>query len=310
MRIAVTGATGFIGSNLTTALKARGHTIVPMSRHSERPGNILEKDYVASCLEGCQIVFHLAAKVGAGSAANQYLVNYQGTKNLLEAAKAAHVLRLIHISSLAVMDEYQCHRGTTELTKAPLEQSDFYASSKKKAEDALLGSRTDVPFLVLRPGWVWGRGDKSTIELIDMVRKGNFRFIGDGENLTYFTYIDNLIDLLVGLIDLEPFPRGEVFNITDGDERTMKEFVNAIAGALGVKVPKKKVSKRLALMLASAVETISKEPTLTKQNVNILSNDLFFPIDKARKMLHYSPSTDYIAQVMETVAWLREHGKL
>jgi dihydroflavonol-4-reductase len=310
MKIAVTGATGFVGSHLVPALRARGHTIVPMSRHSESPGDIMDKGYVASCLDGCEMVYHLAAKVGAGYPVKEYAVNIVGTSNLIEVAKDLHIGRLVHLSTLAVLDEYKQHIGTTEQAHLPRRLKDQYAITKERAERIVLLAMNEIAVSVLRPGWIWGSGDKGTEELFKMVKKGTFRFIGDGENLTYFTHIDNLIGVLVRLTDIELFPNGEVFHITDGDERKMKDFVYAIADALKVERPKKRIPKSVATMLASTYEMFSKRPVITKQNVNILANDLFFPIDKARRSLDYNPSTDYIAQITKTVHWLSKNGQI
>ena len=305
MRIAVTGATGFLGSHLVPELGRRGHEVVPMSRHSARPGDVLDRGYVASCLRDCQMVYHFAAKVGTGFRPREYEVNTAGTRNLIEVSEELRVSRFVHISSLAVMGEDRRHIGTDETARVPDDLPDRYSISKATGERMVLDGHRGVPVMVIRPGWIWGPGDRGTRELFEMVRRGSFRFIGDGENLTYLVHVRNIVDLLVGLADIDPFPRGEVFNITDGDRRSMRDFVDDIADGLGVDRPVRMLSKREAMIIASVYEGLLRSRSLTRQNVNILSNDLYFPVDKARRVLGYSPSTDHTAQVAETIEWMR-----
>jgi dihydroflavonol-4-reductase len=305
MRIAVTGATGFLGRHLVPELGRRGHEVVPMSRHSARPGDILDRGYVASCLRDCQMVFHLAARVGSGFRPREYEVNLAGTRNLVEVSEELGVSRFVHISSLAVMGEDRRHVGTDETTPVPEDLPDRYSISKAAGERMVLDAHRGTPVVVIRPGWVWGPGDEGTRELFDMVRRGSFRFIGDGENLTYFVHVRNIVQLLASLVEIDPFPSGEVFNITDGDRRSMRDFVNDIAGGLGVERPVRTVPKSVAMAIATVYERLLRSRSLTRQNVNILSNDLYFPVDKARRVLGYSPSTDHVAQVAEMIEWLR-----
>jgi nucleoside-diphosphate-sugar epimerase len=297
MRIAVTGATGLIGRHLAAELRRQGHEVVPVSRRSDPPVDVMDPARIRSRIDGCDMVYHLAAKVGAGAPRAEYRVNVVGTRNVVEAAELAGVGRLVHMSTLAVMGEDRRHVGTDESRRLPDDLPDEYSRTKAEGERIALDLERRVPVVVLRAGWVWGPDDPATVELFAMVRRGTYRYIGDGGNLTYLTHIDNVVGLLAHLATVEPFPDGEVFNVTDGDRRTMRQFVEAVADALHVEAPGGGVPRRVALMAAAMYGLLPGTHALTRQNVDIHSNDLYFPVDKARRMLGYDPSVDYRAQI-------------
>jgi nucleoside-diphosphate-sugar epimerase len=310
MRTAVTGATGLLGGHLVAELERRGNIVVPLSRGSSPPTDVMDPDRVRQRLEGCQTVYHLAARVGAGASDEEYRVNVEGTRNVLQAADRVGAGRLVHVSSLAVMGEDRPHVGTDETAAIPDDLPDAYSRSKADAERLALGGGWRVPVVVVRPGWIWGPGDPATAALFRMVERGRWRFIGDGANLTHLTYVGGLAGVLADLAGIEPFPHGEVFNITDGGWLTMREFVDTVADVLGVRRPTGRIPRRLALAASAVAGAVLRGSSLTPQNVRILSTDLSFPPEKAGRALGYAPPPDPTGAIRATVEYLRRTGVL
>jgi dihydroflavonol-4-reductase len=307
--ILITGSAGYVGSSLYKYLDKKGYNPTGFF-HDNRvkgqkyfTGDLMNKDSINNGLKNIEIVVHCAAKVGGGWPKKDYLINFIGTKNVLDCAIEQGTKRIVHISSLAVVDEYIDHYNDTEDIPYATKFKDHYAPSKIEAEKYLLARKDDIEIIILRPGWVWGPGEKSTKEILDMIKMGKFRFIGNGNNLTYFTHIDNLLNAIECSLTIKNFPSGEIFNITDGRKISMNKFVNAIASQLGVKPVNKTVPFWMANIFTFFSEHLIQSSSLTRQNVAIMSNNLHFSIKKARSELGYSPDTELNKKIQEIVEY-------
>jgi nucleoside-diphosphate-sugar epimerase len=239
--------------------------------------------------------------VGGNFKASEYLVNSQGTKNVLNTAIQAGVKRFIHISSLAVADEFRDHFDEDETVAYPTKPRNNYTTSKIEAEKAVLAKKDKLSLMIQRPGWLWGPSDKSIIEMFRMIKEDRFRFIGDGNNLTYFTHMNNILQAIKLALEVDDVKSGEIFNITDGVKLTMKDFVNTIASELG----KPKITKLVPVWIANSVaffsERFNPDSDLTRQNVAIMSNNLHFSIKKAEQKLNYKPDQNLKKQIREII---------
>lgn len=159
--VALTGGTGFVGAAILSALIAAGHPVRALARSEqpERPGvtwvrgDLRTPESLRQLVDGAHIVAHCAGAVKALDAQGFLEVNALGTKRLLDAC-AGRTLRFVHISSLAA--------------RAPFLSA--YAGSKAAAERAVMESGLD--WLILRPGAVYGPGDRATLSLFKAVQWG------------------------------------------------------------------------------------------------------------------------------------------
>src|SRR5262249_42489761 len=192
-RYLITGATGFIGGHVAAACLGRGFPVRTIARASSDTarlegqgttvirGDLADAEVVRKAVDGVDAIVHCAAKVGDRGLVDEYrAVNVEGLRNLLEACKGRPLHRFVHVSSLGVY-EPRHHYGTAENVPAHLQHFDGYTQSKAEAEQAAMPYYRDhgVPLVVLRPGFVYGPGDRTVLpRLIKRLRQGRVHYLG------------------------------------------------------------------------------------------------------------------------------------
>jgi nucleoside-diphosphate-sugar epimerase len=243
-RVLVTGATGFVGGRLAehlafsrqadlTLLVRDWRKAVWASRLPARlvDGDVTEPDSLAKAMADCQIVFHC---VGVGGDLETCMrINREGTLNVLKAAAAAGVERVVYLSSIAVHGpnppDNADERAPFVRTGSP------YGDSKVAAEEALASfiAKTPLPVVTLRPTFVWGLGSPwFTLWPIRQMREGNWQLVDEGKGSCHAVHVDNLVHAML-LAGLAPRVAGEAFLVTDNQEGTWGEFFLSYARMLG-----------------------------------------------------------------------------
>lgn len=302
-KVLITGGVGFLGRNLYSHLTSKGFDVISMV-HKNRVrgqkiifGDVLEQKSLKKAMNHVDFVVHCAAKMGHANKHELFKVNYEGTKNMIDVAISSGVSKFIHISTLAVADEYIDHFNSNENIMYPTKIRNQYTTSKIEAEKYVVSHKKDLEVIILRPGWLWGPGDSSIKDLFKMIQDRHFGFIGDGHNLTYFTHICNMVQAIELAIVSKDIQSGEIFNITDGVKLNMETFVNTIADGFHLPPVTRHVPIRVANLYAGVLERINPNSKITRQNVAILSKNLHFDISKAQKLLNYSPDKNYKGQI-------------
>lgn len=249
-RILVTGSNGFIGAKVVeTLLKYGFANLRCFVRSSSRlenlkqvlnrsaagnaveliSGDLLSRDDCLKAAEGVSVVYHLAAGLDK-SFASAFMNSALATRNLMDAfLQNASAKRFVNVSSFAVYSNFKLKRGALLDESCPLEDSpqeryDAYGFGKLKQEELVreYGAKFGLPYVILRPGMVFGPGKK---ELSGRVGNGAFGlFIQVGSNLLPLTYVDNCAEAIV-LAGLRPGVDGEVFNIVDDELPTSRQFL-------------------------------------------------------------------------------------
>lgn len=324
----ITGATGFLGGHLAEAAAARGWKVRALARATsdvsqlDRPGievvrgDLAEAATLPAALDGVEVVFHAAAKVGDwGPVAGYREVNVGGTRNLLEACRGRSLRRFIHFSSLGVYAARH-HYGTTEDEPLPDQHMDGYTQSKVESERlALEWQRSHgLPVVVLRPGFIYGPRDRTVLpKLVENLRKGIVRYLGPGDQALNTIFVRNLVAAAFLPVERDEVV-GRVYNLTDGERVSKRRFIEGIADGLGVPRPTGSVPLWIARLAAWAMENIARArgdaqpPRLTQARLKFLGLNLDFSIERARRELGYAPPYTFEQGLAETIAWYHEHG--
>ena len=318
----ITGSSGFIGNHLVSTLLDAGwkvkilvHKNVP-ERAAECEvihGDIEDFQMLLRELKGVDTVFHLAAALG-GSMVKQaefFRVNSHGTVTILEAAGAAKVKNFIHFSSAGVLGHIEENEAADE--KHPLFPVGDYDNSKLLGENAALefvdkGQRV----VVVRPGWVYGPGDRRTFKLIRGVAKGRFLLVSRGETKQTPVHID---DLIAGTLQvLERGRSGEIYHLAGNEVLSVREMADTIGAAVGKNIPRVRlplfIAQAAAWFLGGLFRLFGKEAPITKGRLAFFVHPKPLAINKARKELDYAPRFDFRSGMEDTVAWCRANGWL
>ena len=249
MKILVTGASGFVGQYLISALKLKNISFVGIVRQLSHL-NLVEMNEVSDFsisgvwqkpLANCDVVIHLAARVHimqevTKSPLDAFLsVNLHGTINLAQAAAKAGVKRFIYISSIKVNGEYTENKPFSE-DDIPCPQ-DPYAVSKYQAEMALLelAKSTPMEVVIIRPPLVYGAGVKANfLQLMRLVKRSiplPFAFINNQRSMIY---VGNLVDAIITCAT-HPKAANQVYLVSDNEHVSTPQLVCKLAQALGKK---------------------------------------------------------------------------
>lgn len=225
MRIAVTGAGGFIGSALTQMLAGEGHEVLPLSRN-----DLSDPDF-----SGVETLVHCAAlahRTGAErpDAATFDAVNHRLAVELAVKAKAAGVRRFVFVSTI-----YTIAGNPSPLTPdMPLNPRDDYGRAKAKAEADLL-ALSGIEIVIARPVLVYGPGARANLKaLIKLCDSGLPLPFGLANNRRSFVSLENVARALT-FLSLAPADKvaGRVFHLAEPQPRSTKELVTKLRAALG-----------------------------------------------------------------------------
>ena len=194
----VTGATGFVGANVALALVSRGDTVRVLKRSTSRldaladapveyvTGDLLDPDSLKQAMVGCDVVFHVAALSQYWRTGKEtvYRVNVDGTRNVMEAALAAGVSRVVYTSSIASLGVPPPGQMLDETTPYPDDQTWFvYGHSKHLAEQEVQRAvERGLPAVIVNPGIVIGPRDINFVSgsIIRASVKGQLRVVPPG----------------------------------------------------------------------------------------------------------------------------------
>jgi nucleoside-diphosphate-sugar epimerase len=247
--ILVTGANGFIGLRVVERLLDRGFRnlrcfVRPSSDATKLEskgngariqvirGNLLSRDDCWNASKDVKVIYHLAASRGEKSVPDAFMNSVVTTRNLVEAALLRRCLRrFLNVSSFAVYSNRQQRRGRILDESSPTEQhphttGDAYCFAKVKQDEivAEYGKKYGMPYVIVRPGYVYGPGNLGISGRVGIGSFGVFLHLG-GSNTIPLTYVDNCADAIV-LAGLQKGVEGQVFNVVDDDLPSSRRFLH------------------------------------------------------------------------------------
>lgn len=308
--VLVTGGSGFVGGRLIQHMKSLGWHVRALARspQAERrvaslgaeavPGDLDDLPALTHAVQGCEAVLHVAAVFKLWGTREEFeQANVAGTRNLLAAATAASsVRRFVQVGAAAVvMGDMEPMLGATESLPRQERAWAPYSASKAHAETLVLGANIPGRFetLVLRPPMIWGRGMPTLEHMIDNVRAGQFRWVGDGSQAMSTAHVDNVCH--AAALALAHGHGGEAYFVSDGRDGTLREVISALLQTRGVEPPEASAPLPVAWMLARVMEWVWRafrragEPPITRQMLRLIGQPFTVDITKAKRDLGYSP---------------------
>lgn len=330
MTVLVTGATGFTGGHLATALARRGQSVRALVRPrslarfqasdaaaagvTATEGDLASPEALGRACAGVEVVYHIAAtyrEAGQPDAAYR-AVNVEGTRHLLQAAKGAGVRRVVHCSTGGVHGHI-AHPPANE--EAPFNPGDVYQETKLEAEQLAreFGRRDGLDVVVARPIGIHGPGDTRFLKMFRGLARGRFPMLGSGQAFYHLTYIDDLVEgfRLCGEV---PAAAGRTYILAGERYTTLKDLVALVAEELGVAPPRIHLPVWPVWLAGLACELVCVplriEPPLYRRRVDFYTKSRAFDITRARTELGYRPAVDLREGIRRTVAWYRANGML
>jgi len=250
--ILITGAAGFIGSRVVASLLrygfrnlrcfARHHCQVDRvgvltrgrcdgARVEVFRGNLLSREDCDAAAQNVALIVHLAASRGAASFPDAFLNSVVTTRNLLEACvQHPRLRRFVSISSFTVYTNRQKCHGRLLDESCPIERhpelrGDAYCFAKVRQDEIVAdyGKRFGIPYVLVRPGYVYGPGNEAIPGRVGIATFGLFLHLG-GANTVPLTYVDNCAEA-IALAGLTRNVDGEVFNVVDDDLPSSRQFL-------------------------------------------------------------------------------------
>jgi nucleoside-diphosphate-sugar epimerase len=311
MNALVTGGGGFLGGAIVRRLAARGDRVRSLSR-GDYPalrdlgvetirGDLADPEAVIRAADGCDVVFHVAAKAGIwGPYADYYRSNVEGTRHVIDACRAVGVRSLVFTSSPSVVFDGRDMEGVDESVPYPERYEAPYPATKAEAERLVLAANGDtLATVALRPHLIWGPGDTNLIpRIITRAKAGRLRRIGRRPKLVDSTYIDDAAEAhLLAADRLSPASpvSGRVYFISQGEPWPVWDLVNRILKAAGLPPVMRTSPPALAQLAGTICEGLAHalgredEPRMTRFLARELATAHWFNIDAARRDLGYRP---------------------
>lgn len=292
--IALTGATGFVGSRVAALAGASLRALARRPQPARAgiawvTGDLDDAAALARLCDGARAVIHVAGVVSAPDAAGFQAGNARGTANVVAAARAAGVQRFVHVSSLAAREP----------------ALSLYGASKARAETAVAASGLD--WVIVRPPGVYGPGDAEMLQLFRLAQRGLGVAPGGAAARFSLIHVDDLARALLALADAGP--TGQILEIDDGTPggHSHADYARAIGAAVGRRVRVLPVPA-WALHAAAALRLSSK---LTADRARYLAHpDWVARGGNARLAGLWAPHMPLVDGLADAVAGYRARGWL
>jgi nucleoside-diphosphate-sugar epimerase len=308
--IFITGGSGFLGRQLITDLVADDYHVRALVRSEQAattvralgaevvPGDLDDVRAMQSGMAGCAAAIHSAARASQWGRWDDYLRDtVQGTQNVVEAARAAQLPRLVHVSTEAVLADGSPIVDADETRPLPARPNGFYPRSKGMAEQCVLAANgAGLETMVVRPRFIWGKGDTTLAPKLAEAARAGWVWFGGGQHRMSTCHVRN-VSLGIRLALLRGRP-GEVYFLTDGEPVLFREFITLLIRTQGVEPGERTAPLWIADVLATLGETawrwlpLKGEPPMTRTAVNLFFREVTVNDAKARHELGYRPVVD------------------
>jgi nucleoside-diphosphate-sugar epimerase len=279
-------------------------------------GELADAGAVKRAAEGCDLVFHVAAKAGVwGPYEEFYRANVLGTKHVIDACRLHGIKRLVHTSSPSVVFDGSDMEGVDESVPYPDHFEAFYPQTKAEAEQLVLQANDQtLATVALRPHLIWGPEDNHLVpRILERGAKGALRKLGSRECLVDTVYIDNaaLAHLQAAdHLDVGSVVAGKAYFLSQGEPLPIWDVVNRILDAGGLPPVTRTLSPSLAYTIGTILEKVygllklKGEPRMTRFVAKELSTSHWFDLSAAKNDFGYQPEVTFDEGIERLREWL------
>ncbi|HEY9698270.1 MAG TPA: NAD-dependent epimerase/dehydratase family protein [Trichocoleus sp.] len=305
MKALVTGASGFTGSHLVKALVDRGDTVVAFVRKSSNLsrlagydvqfayGDITDRPALEAAMQGVDVVFHTAAYVELGlvNAAEMERINVEGTRAVLEAAKAAGIGKTVYCSTIGIYGDTQGRLINETFQREQQGFSSAYDRTKYLAQQLVDQAVSDgLPVVSVMPSGIFGADDPHFGPALQAFRQGKLKVWAGGDRITGIVHVDDLVAAMV--LAAEKAPSGSHYIASTGELST-REMFDFISQETGIPAPRE-IPEPIVRFTGNLLDSIGKlfswQPPISRERVHYIY-DRCVRVDgsKARQELGWNP---------------------
>jgi nucleoside-diphosphate-sugar epimerase len=316
MRMAVTGAAGFVGRHLASHLTRAGVEVLPLVRQldARSPAGARPLEDVLrepGALSGCDALIHAAAvRHRYGTDPRVYRAsNVELVGRLLQTAKGK-VKRLVYVSSVGV---YGFPADLPIRESHPFAPVTLYSATKVEAEALVRRMAPDLglEWTIVRPTIVYGPGDDNGMldKMARTIKGHRYLVVGPGDNTLHHTFVD---DIAGGIVRAATDPRaaGQDFILAGPETITLEGLSELVAKTVHAKLPRAHVPLRLARAVATLIDVAAyrglffaeREPPINNEKLDVMTRSIAFDASKARRVLGYEPHVRYEEGVPRSIS--------
>lgn len=322
-KIAITGATGFVGSWLARKLIQDGHDVRLLCRDPKKLdsdlttsaktwiGDITDYDSLVSAFSGAERVYHIAGSVeySRSKRAQMEKINIGGTNNVLKACEKCNVDFMVYTSSVVAIGASKKPVTLNEDSPYDIKKLDLgYFETKRIAEENVIAAVHSgrVRSYIVNPSTIYGPGDfkKGSRKVQLKIALGKFPFYTSGG-----ASIVSITDVIEGLLKVSEKGKPGERHILSGDNLTIKQLFDLIADEMGSARPNIYLPNLLVHSIGKIgdiLEKLGKRGPLNSETAHTSTMYHWFDNSKAKKVLGLQPKSAEIA-IKESILWLKEH---
>jgi len=326
MKILITGSNGFIGSHLVERLLDQGHQVLCLVRKTSRLtwlenlpvelkyGDVADFDSLVDIVPGTDYIYHLGGVLRTSKKSEFYRINYQGTRNLLEACRVQHLKlqRFVYISSQAAAGPGRDGTPVTEKdTPKPISN---YGKSKRLAEQAVLKYQQYFPITIIRPPAVYGPRDDDVLAFFKYIKFRIKPLLGARERMVSVIYVHDLVRG-IKLAAEHPAGKNEIFFMANKEHYSWLQIEDTIARVMD----RKAITVRFPEFVLDLMAIFGEQVAHISKNANLINRDKAIELkqncwlidpSKAEQKLGFVAEVPLETGLRETYHWYREQGWL
>jgi NADH dehydrogenase len=284
MKVFLTGASGFVGSNMLQRLLGEGHSVRALVRGPGKAakaglsgveyfaGDVVSGAGLDAAMHGCDAVVHLVGIIMEKGSNTFDAVHHLGTRNVVEAAKRNGIKRFVQMSALGVRTD-----GVAA-----------YQTSKWLGEEEV--RKSGIPYCILRPSLIFGPGDGFVTQMMGAMRTAPlFRPVpGDGRPKFRPIHIDDVTQCFVRALTSEA-ATGKTIDLGGADELTLNEVLTEIARCAGIRKPAVHIPMPLMMAAAAVLQTVLPNPPVTVGQLKMLKEGSTCDIGPMKQIFAIAP---------------------